>query len=475
MVFEKDKILPRNKHHEHQHTGGITGSSRIQYRGSYYQLKPSIRDRSKIDLRRIKVNGTDRENIGEVIAARIARPLLGESYAPEVSSVYHNGTWMGRKSRIEIVSKYLDNAVGNLDQYAIRPPRHASPELIAGVTNPESKIHALSSISSQPDAAKDWRRLPIDPTSLFARTLARAIAVSAIVGDHDVNPGNMIVIQDKAGPRGVGRIDFGHAFNDLLHTHAMFGGQLKDTANPVFDFFNRVTVAGAQLGGAPSKFWRDYEGFVPSEVLGLALIELGSAHEELQEGIQSAKEEILTLSRNLNEKNLDHLIDSLNEIHHAITGRNLKHQELKHNMIIQFFDEIERFVTNQAENAVKAGHMMQMQTKLNQAIDAFDGRSPLSLFIEHWQKRFEGAGLMDESDQLLYPWFRENSETSPFQGDLRGYILNRKSTLNNELTDDSSTEAADSPPPSPTDQYRQRIQTLKKGDEDNEEQNKLKK
>ena len=72
---------------EKNHTGGVTGSVRVQdLTGKYYQLKPSILDNPNY-LRRIKAKHTDRENFGEVIASCIGRAFLPLE-VPEVCLVY---------------------------------------------------------------------------------------------------------------------------------------------------------------------------------------------------------------------------------------------------------------------------------------------------------------------------------------------------------------------------------------------------
>ena len=108
-----------------------------------------------------------------------------------------------------------------------------------------------------------------------SKSLARAIAISAIVGDYDVNTGNMLVIQPEgqAEPT-IGRIDFGHAFNDLLNAPKKMGGEVRERKHPIFDFFNRTNVASFPKGSI-SKVWRDYVGLVPSSLLADALYQIG--------------------------------------------------------------------------------------------------------------------------------------------------------------------------------------------------------
>jgi hypothetical protein len=57
------------------------------------------------------------------------------------------------------------------------------------------------------------------------------IALSAIVGDHDVNPANLVVVKSSSGALRVARIDFGHAFNDLLRFGSIVGGGVKNKEN----------------------------------------------------------------------------------------------------------------------------------------------------------------------------------------------------------------------------------------------------
>jgi hypothetical protein len=54
-------------------SGGVTGSQRVKgLEGKNYQLKSSMRTKNWYSTRYIKASGTDRENYGEVISAKIA-------------------------------------------------------------------------------------------------------------------------------------------------------------------------------------------------------------------------------------------------------------------------------------------------------------------------------------------------------------------------------------------------------------------
>jgi hypothetical protein len=74
----------------------------------------------------------------------------------------------------------------------------------------------------------------------------------------------------------VARIDFGHAFNDLIATSEMFGGQPQNKNNSILDFFNRSAVANFPIS-AQTKLWRDYEAtLIQSDEMVEALKNIGS-------------------------------------------------------------------------------------------------------------------------------------------------------------------------------------------------------
>jgi hypothetical protein len=409
---------------EAESTGGVTGSVCVEREGTKHQFKFSILDLLPVNLRRIKANGTDRENLGEVFSGRVARSLLGE-LAPEVSTVYD-----GAKKRIAIVSKYLDNVYeGTLDHY------------LASINGPFERKHAHVVLQAKgdfiPKEQQDKSALYLDEDSPLAESMADALAVSALLGDHDVNPGNMIVTQDPTtGELRVGRIDFGHACNDLLNAPKVLGGKLLDTQNPIFDFFNRKSVAGARRGGDPSKLWRDYEGFVPSVVLAEALLRLGEKQVKLRVGLENAKQEFFDLAdkidRNPNDKkSREHLVKSLDAMHHAVTGQHLNPNVITHNQMVACFKSLDAFVMNNAKNATKAGNMMKLQAEFNQAIKTMlntpinkRDKNSYETLLKTWQDKFQESGLINKKDGSL-PWFKTEKESEPFVGNITEYCINQ--------------------------------------------------
>ncbi len=405
-------------------SGGVTGSVRVEREGKYFQFKFSILDLLPINLRRIKAEGSDRENFGEVFSGRVARSMLG-NLAPEVSLVYG-----GLKKRIAIVSQYLDDVYkGTLDNY------------LESINGAFDRKHARIVLQTKgnfiPKEKQDKAALYLDENSPLAESLADALAISALLGDHDVNPGNMIVTKDPNSDNlRVGRIDFGHACNDLLNAPRALGGKLIDKENPVFDFFNRTRVAGARRRGDPSKLWRDYEGFLPSTVLADALLRLGTKHTELKRGLESARQEFFDLLDKI-EANPDdnisrkHLIKSLDAIHRSVTGQSLAPDVMAHNQMVKCFKALDAFVQKNAKNALKAGRLMRLQAEFNQAIreelnKPLDKREPDSFYKiqQTWQDKFKAAGFVD-SETGHVPWFRQSKNEAPFTGNVTEYFINQ--------------------------------------------------
>ncbi|MGL5742544.1 MAG: hypothetical protein ACRCXC_08320 [Legionella sp.] len=140
-------------------------------------------------------------------------------------------------------------------------------------------------------------------------SLMDAIVLSSVLGDHDVNPGNMLVVtnnefdddSEEIKQRScVSRIDLGHAFNDLLSTYALLGGTVLNPNHPVIDFINREKIAGIN---APSKLWRDYPGICSLEEmpkLAQSLAKIGSINEAvIYAGVEQARQAFLDLIKDM--------------------------------------------------------------------------------------------------------------------------------------------------------------------------------
>ena len=171
-------------------TSGKTGSEQVSKGEDKYQLKPSILN-GKF-TRRLKANFLDTENLSEVIASKIAQNFADSGHIPELDIVSHNNN-----AGIIIASKYIPNVQCELS-YFNDPKKLNKKRMVKINSKPNNNC---VSIADQPILKQD---------------LADAIAISILVGDHDINPGNMIVYKDSNNQNRIARIDLGHSFNDLI-------------------------------------------------------------------------------------------------------------------------------------------------------------------------------------------------------------------------------------------------------------------
>ncbi len=406
-----------------QLTGGMTGSRAVKVDGQTYQEKASLH--GKLNTRSLKAGFSDRENLGEALAAPYVKAYLGEGYAPDVETSYDP-----EHKKVEILSKYLEHASLTMDKFYTE---HINPSL-------GKKKHVQIVLTSEADEnppAGEWQMHPDDP---LAKSLARTLAVAAIIGDADVNPGNRMVIDKPGEPLEIASIDFGHAFNDLIHAPAVVGGRIRTRMNPVFDFFNRTSVADARPGGSISKFWRDYRGFLPSELLGNALIEVGENIQAQTAGLEAAKQEFTELFELLNQHDDDeskaYVLKSFNQIHHAITGEFFPSDSTDKQKVVLLFETIERFIQKNVENAVQAGHMMRIQAELDAALNK--EVDDLEALTDNYRAQLKQHSLMDEYDVMQCPWFRRSLTEKPFKGSLENYIAYKNSQYLNKIKEQAN-------------------------------------
>ena len=378
--------------------------------GKKFQLKPSILSNSL--KRRLKAGDVDRENFGEVIASCIGRELSGEDCVPEVSLVYDK-----TKGRSLIASKYLEgDKVRTLDMYAIEK----------GVTFKRHVRLVVGEMASDGEMAVDSQEI-----SSLKASLAKAIVISAALGDHDVNPGNMMVIT-SGDTSHIARIDFGHAFNDLLNALSINGGRLRNKKNPMMDFFNREEVAG--LGGDVSKLWRDYPGMVPSRELVDALNALSTdSAKKIKQGINQARREFHDLLNEMiergDEKGIEHVYKTLQSIHQAITGKKLDLPITNMEQVLrQTFKQFGMFVSKNCDDAVDVARLMQQQLDIDDALKMGDQKSLQAIINKH------------QNDKPR-TWVKMVPHAPAFHGGIESYIHHRQLQLMPLLQQESSEHA----------------------------------
>ncbi len=406
--------------------GGITGSSKVKAGGVSYQLKPSILDAKS--TRKLKAGGVDRENFGEVIAATMSRAISGADQVgatelvPEVSLVHDV-----KNERVLIASKYLDNVQdGTLDDYAQKS---------RGVKTKKRHVKV-----SAKGPAPDTLDLRGDP--LLRQDLANAFALSALSGDHDVNPGNMVVVRDKDNNTRVARIDFGHAFNDLLNAPKAFGGQVRNKGNQILDFLNRETVSDLRPNSRQAKLWRDYDGIVPSAELAKAFKEM-SESKGVTYGIEQAKKSFGDLVNELledpqgNKEVIEHVKNSLIAINNNVSDVKIDPKKVNvYEAMQSTFKNLETFYNKGQEQMKDVAKLMDMQVKVDKLVRAHKKKEPLTQEtkallqeVEKAYKELEGAQGIGLGAGKGIEWVKSDKNSKPFKGTLDEFIKQRGQDL----------------------------------------------
>lgn len=418
-----------------KNTGGLTGSKRVKKDGINYQLKPSIKDNKW--TRRFKAGFVDKENFGEVIAATVSRALTGSAdidkaeVVPEVSLV-HKIDQDVTKDRVMVASKYLANVEkGTIDEYAKHPEggnlktekRHVK---VSGIATKEKPIKDTWSIGGNGTENKQLRK-----------DLAKAIAVSVLSGDHDVNPGNMMILKDGDGKKRIARIDFGHAFNDLI-SYNMFGGS-KFSKNQILDFVNRETVNKFPAGDI-SKLWRDYSDIIPSAEMAEAFKEMANSS-RMQEGVNAAKKQFQDLVNDLNkdpEKNketLEHIKKSLIAISDNVTNKKINSKMSVDQVLEQAFQNLSSFYQKGQEQMKDVAKLMDIQVKVDQMImDKKAGKSIDKDVIKDIKANYKEleqnkANFIGKGAGKGIDWVKNEKKNKAFKGNLAEFIKQRSNEL----------------------------------------------
>jgi len=394
-------------------TAGKTGSYRVQGKTTdkSYQLKNSILTSNL--TRRLKVGSTDVENLGEFIAAKVMNQLLdGNDFkaSPDVVLVSDEAN-LG----IKVASKYLDNATNNLEEDYIK--------------NGKGRVKF---ITSEPRQGTNEVNINSEDNSIMLRKdLARGLAASIMIGDHDINPGNFMVVKDTSNNKRFVRIDFGKAFNYLLNAPKFLGGKTRNQHNQVLDYFNRENVAGIKLG-SPNKLFRFYPGMIPTKEMAHALLEMSETPQgKITSGLKEAKNDLGSLQKNAHsQKSLAAVAKNINKA----PDRTLDQKAtLEHtiNAIGNFID------TNRQQMAV-VGKIMDLQVKIDNLLK---NNSIEDKALQEIQKEYDG---LKQTDGIKHKqgitWIKTSSNNKAHKGDLQSYIKQRAAQLDKEENKGQSKE-----------------------------------
>lgn len=418
-------IFNRSDFGDSKNSGGATGSGQAKHHigGWYGQVKNAI-SFATWD-RRAKALGLDTENFAELIAANIAKVVIGNNQkhlVPEVSFVVDDET-----RKVGIVSKYIDKADRDLltkedspnfkdIQFIVEgetPKTPISDEYLRQRLDPELRNSVDQDAVNQ--GIKDLRA-KITITKEEKQAICDGIALSILVGDHDVNPGNFLKLKNGEIANGeIARIDYGHAFNDLISMPSMFGGQVRNKENQVLDFFNRQSVNSRIGKDATPKLWRNFENLIPSIEMANSLLnasELGK--DKVALGVEAAKKEfnLLLATPGIDKK---HVLKSLVQVANNTGNPRIKVDISNEQATIEAaFAKIQEFSQRQARDMEKAAHIMKAQVELDEIIKA--GVKPESL--AKW--KVEHEAVIENNNNIT--WIKSSKSTSAIKGDVETYI-----------------------------------------------------
>lgn len=397
---------------------GQSASCRVRdATGHLYQLKDPIVGQSFAKQVRAKL--TDRENIAELAAGTLVRAFVSAEdfyLYPEITAYYNHDNPDFYLGQFYIASKYLEGDSGgvrNLDEYvnenlpsnqSVNTKRkHA--KFFAG-TEIQTEVKAIGLDSAMMKPLRKW--------------ICKALVNSAILGDHDINPGNLMVVTLYGRTR-VGRIDFGHSFNDLLNTYEIFGGGLREQQSPVKDFINRETIGGPNLlkQGSQSKLWRDYQGLVFTHDMAEALLDAEYiTAAQIDRGMQDIVDKLDQLMLEMrqypeNNEPLKRLVASTAAIYANITGKEL---DPSCDAILMIAEAMGNFVKKNRDDAILTGRLMKMQLKVRELVAC--GFSNQEIVTEILRDRLDSNTF--HSPTLT--WIKESEHTKPFVGNGYAFI-----------------------------------------------------
>lgn len=395
------------------HGGGVTGSGQVTGpEGATYQLKLPIQDAPL--KRKIKAFRHDHENFQEEIAARIAKELMPEDpdnpgqRIPDVTLVEIPG-----KDSAGIVSKYIAGEKETLNHYVDpnnkRPPRDSK--------KPDGRLVDVKFIDG-PSPVPYQQNLNTPENGWLRKELARVVAVSALVGDHDVNPGNILVVTED-GKKRLARIDFGHAFADQVR-FPRFGGE-RIHPNNIIDYLNRKTLDDVPKPGE-SKLWRSYPALMRSQELVDAMKEIASvgAEARIHAALLVSKASFAEL---LDTKGQDktHILDSLKYIAEHV-GQCKISSEPKETLLDRLFQTMENYICNNLGQMRYAAEIMQLQVDIDKYLNNVPGApNQHALHFKY--------NSLQNSQYGPFSWIRNADRIPVFKGDFSSYLRFRSEQI----------------------------------------------
>ncbi|TFZ01371.1 hypothetical protein [Ramlibacter rhizophilus] len=386
-------------------------------------------------MKNMPIVGTDAEP--EKGTSAVKKPVAEPATlmrAPNVTLLDAEG------SRMNVVSEYLTGGKGNLEDYftgtlggTIQEGRHV--KVVMGSEQPAEGTPPLS---------KDPKREGVIHIQGQAATdLYDHLASTLWLGDYDFNPAKFIVQEGADGVLRLGCIDLAHSFQNLTQGR---GGSLNavrdavrnDTGSASDNSFvqavNQKRLRGdfRKEGGGMSKIWRDYENLAPSLGLARALKRLAMRPDSHVEGLQAAKEHIMSLVEYLqgnptpeNKAKLEHLLETLAQISEH-EGHSVRLMFRKPAAVVdEVIGHLTHVLSQRRKEAMFAADLCELQASTNAFYMPKPGSPTVSAeALAQLEERFahqHGPAMLKK--ELV--WFAESAGTPPFKGTYQQFVADR--------------------------------------------------
>lgn len=401
-------------------SGGATGSGTKKVGKQGYQEKGGYETKDSL-LSKIKMGFSNAENYGELMASNIAQGMLPEEdrgLSPDV---------MLRRNPVTnetfITSKWLAGGQGDLNAYY---------KSEAGLLPGSEKRIKVNLGSNEPSGNG-----VVNLSGPLAKDMMQLIMTRALLGDHDCNVGNFVIVKTEDGTLRAAGIDYGHALNDLISgTMApLVGGGVKFEGNRILDFFNRETVNHLLPSKQASKLWRDFDGIQPSPQMAEAFRESAKSVQGGLDGLAHAKQqftEILTELQKDTSPSAKARIEDFTKSLKAVAS-NIGMPEPKGEpgeIIDKVFEGVANFLLEGAQQMNDMADLCSFQAKVNQFIATTEPGTPIPQELqEEFQSLREKPGIGSGKEDGKITFMKQSRDVPAFKGDLAGYIQNVRSRV----------------------------------------------
>ncbi|MEY3107153.1 MAG: hypothetical protein RIT35_1326, partial [Pseudomonadota bacterium] len=274
--------------------------------------------------------------------------------------------------------------------------------------------------------------------TLSEEQLLEQLKLSMLLGDHDINPGNMFVtVNTVTGIATIGRIDFGHTGNDLITKWSASKGPnySSKTRGPTLDALNRRQLSGFRgttLGGSVTKFLRDYEGLIPSLKFASILRASIFSEEDLEQTVNKTKNQFLALIHQAQAANdplvQEKLLESLRTMYANIGGTEPITADNAEAVLQHCLVGFKKFLVDNQKEQESVANLMEVQSLIDQIAK---GEIPAAQAMTRIQEiyRSDERYLKDKTPSDPIDWVSVGANDKPKERNLTEQIEYRAKQL----------------------------------------------